>query len=118
MSSRTPSRFIAALVLSVFSTVAWADGRITQIDVSGPDDPNHPDVVQIVIEGGYAVAGCDGNYAAIRNDTKRQPMINFAMAAYANGQSVKIVLNPADKYYPAQNAPNGRCTIARISSNR
>jgi hypothetical protein len=114
MSSRIS--LIAGLLLFGLTSRAMADGRITQIDFSGPDDPTHPDVVQIVIEGGYSVAGCDRDFAAIRNDARRQHMINFAMAAYANGQSVKIVLNPNDKYYPAQNAPNGRCTIARISN--
>ena len=114
MSSRIT--LIAGLLLSALASRAAADGRITQIDFSGPDDPTHPDVVQIVIEGGYAVAGCDSQYAAIRNDTKRQAMISFAIAAYMNGQSVRIVLNPNDKYYPAPNTPNGRCAIARISN--
>jgi hypothetical protein len=43
--------FGCALFLSAFSALAWADGRITQIDFSGPDDQSHPDVVQITIEG-------------------------------------------------------------------
>ena|SRR5436190_10532540 len=113
-SSRT---FVAALSLCALSSFAHADGRITQIDFSGPDDPTHPNVVQITIEGGFSVAGCDSTYAAIRSDSSRQHMINFAIAAYVNGQPVRIVLNPNEKYYPSSNAPNGRCTIARISNH-
>jgi hypothetical protein len=114
--SKLPRTFISAVLLSAFSSLAYADGRILQIDFCGPDDPNHPDVVQISIEGGFSVAGCDSIYAAIRNDSRRQHMISFLLDSYANGRPVKVVLNPNDKYYPAANAANGRCTIARISN--
>ena len=114
--NRLSRTLFAGLVLSAFSSFAQADGRIIQIDFSGPDDPNHPDVVQIVLEGGYTVAGCDSTYAAIRSDSRRQHLISFVLEAYVSGRPVKVVLNPADKYYPASNAPNGRCTIARISN--
>ena len=114
--SRLSKTFAAGLLLSAFSTFARADGRIIQIDFSGPDDPVHPDVVQLTIEGGFNVAGCDSGYAAIRNDSKRQHLISFALAAYESGRSVTVVLNPSDKYFPSQNAPNGRCTISRISN--
>lgn len=106
----------AGILLAILPSLALADGRIVQIDCSGPDDPNHPDVVQIAIEGGFNVAGCDSTYAAIRNDARRQHLISFALAAYESGRPVKVVLNPSDKYFPSQNAPNGRCTIARISN--
>ncbi len=112
-ASRT---FIAALVLSAFAPLAQAEGRIIQIDFSGPDDPVHPNVVQLTIEGGYSVAGCDATYAAIRNDAQRQHMISFALASFESGRSVNVVLNPNDKYYPSANSPNGRCAIARISN--
>ena len=114
--SRLSKTFVAGLFLSAFSSFARADGRITQIDFSGPDDPNHPDVVQITIEGGYSVAGCDSTYAAIRSDSRRQHLISFALEAYLSGRPVRVVLNAADKYYPAPNAANGRCTISRISN--
>ncbi len=114
--NRLSRTFFAGLLLSAFSSFARADGRIIQIDFSGPDDPNHPEVVQITIEGGFSVTGCDSTYAAIRSDSRRQHLISFALEAYASGRPVKVVLNSADKYYPTPNAANGRCTISRISN--
>jgi len=114
--SQLSRTFVSALLLSAFSSLAQADGRITQIDFSGPDDPSHPDVVQISIEGGFNVAGCDSTYAAVRNDSRRLHMISFLLDSYINGRPIKVVLNPNDKYFPSSNAPNGRCTIARISN--
>jgi len=114
--SKLSRTFACALFLSAFSSLARADGRIIQIDFAGPDDPTHPDVVQITIEGGFNVAGCDSTYAAIRNDSRRQHMISFLLESYLAGRSIKVVLNPNDKYYPSANAANGRCTIARISN--
>jgi hypothetical protein len=117
MSRRSFSTYIAALLLSATASFAHADGRIIQVDFSGPDDPSHPNVLQITIEGGFSVAGCDSTYAAIRSDASRRHLIDFALASYASGQSVKVVLNPSDKYFPSPNAPNGRCAISRISNH-
>lgn len=116
MTNKTDKTLRLALVLSTLTSLAMADGRIVQMDFCGPDDPNHPDVVQIIIEGGFNVAGCDRDWAAIRVDGKRQHLIEFAKEAFATGRAVKVVLNPNDKYYPAGNAANGRCTISRISA--
>ena len=59
MMSKRSKTFVAGLHLSAWSTFARADGRIIQIDLSGPDDPVHPDAVQLTIQGGFNVAGCD-----------------------------------------------------------
>lgn len=107
---------LAVGLLAVFPALAFADGRITQIDFCGPDDPSHPNVVQVVTETPFSVAGCDSTYAAIRVDAAHQAMIDFVKEAYVSGRPVKIVLNPNEKYYPAANAPNGRCVIARVSN--
>lgn len=112
-----PSRAAsAALLLATFVPFAAADGRITQIDFCGPDDPNHPNVVQIVTETPFSVAGCDATFAAVRMDAAHQAMVEFVKEAYVSGRPIKIVLNPNDKYYPSANAPNGRCAIARVSN--
>lgn len=116
MDLGTSRTAIAVALMAVLPAVALADGRITQIDYCGPDDPNHPNVVQIVTESPFSVAGCDSTFAAIRVDAAHQAMIDFVKEAYVSGRPIKIVLNPNDKYYPSANAPNGRCAIARVSN--
>lgn len=106
---------IAFVALSGLAHGASADGRITQIDFCGPEDPNHPNVVQIATETPFTEAGCDSTYAAIRVDSAHQHMIDFVRDAYLNGRPLKFVLS-SQKYYPTANTPNGRCLIARVSS--
>lgn len=98
------------LISLLFSNLAIADGKITRIYFSGPDDGSHSNVVQIMIEGGFSTSGCNTQFAAIRKEG-REHLISFALAAYATGEPVKVVLNAGDKY-------NGdRCTIMRISGS-
>lgn len=105
------ARLIALSTATLLSmNTAFAAGRITQINVAGPDDPNHPNVVQLVIEGGVSGGTCDTTFSAIRNTADRKELIAYAFTAYASGQSVNIVLNTTDKYF------GSRCTISRISN--
>jgi len=85
-------------------------GIITGVNFSGPDDPHHPNIVQITIEGGFNNVDCDQTLAAIRNTDDRQHLISYALAAFVSKQPVVIVLNGVDKYFGT------RCTISRISS--
>jgi hypothetical protein len=87
-----------------------ASGKIIGINFSGPDDPNHVNIVQISIEGGFKYGSCDVVFAAIRNTEDRKHLISFALAAFASKEPVQVVLNGGDKYY------GERCTISRISS--
>lgn len=116
MNPRILRTLSTATLIAALASMAAADGRISQIDYCGPDDPNHPNVVQIVTETPFSVAGCDSTFAAIRVDAAHQAMIDFVKEAYVAGRPIKVVLNPNDKYYPAANAPNGRCVIARVSN--
>ena len=77
---------------------------------SGPDDPNHTDIVQLQIEGGLNTEGCDLTYTAIRVSEDRNHMISFAIAAYMSQTPVRLILNPSDKYFGT------RCTVARINN--
>lgn len=104
-------KIISLTLMMVLATAANAAGEITAIWFAGPDDPNHVDVVQIQISGGYSMVGCDSSYAAIRNDANRAHMISFALAAYVSKDPVAVVLNPSDKYF------SDRCTISRISTD-
>jgi len=106
------SKIVMGVLLSAFfCSYVQAEGKIVQIDFSGPDDPNHPNIVQLMIEGGFSSSGsCDPNYAAIRNTADRKHLISFALTAYASGQSVNVFLNPLDNYFGT------RCTVARISN--
>ena len=63
MNIGTRRTLVSAAVLGALASFAAADGRITQIDFCGPDDPNHPNVVQIVTETPFSVAGCDSTFA-------------------------------------------------------
>lgn len=88
-------------------------GKITQINFCGPDDPNHPNIVQISIEGGFTNwGGCDQWFAAIKNTTDRKDLIAFALTAYTSGQAVRVELNTSETYF------GGRCMIARIGANQ
>ncbi len=88
----------------------FADGKILKMWFAGPDDPNHPNIVQLQIEGGVGSEGCDLTYAAIRTGEERKHMISFAIAAYMSQTPVRLTLNPSDKYYGT------RCTVARINN--
>ncbi len=99
----------AVLVASVFAGNAVA-GKITYISVSGADDPAHPNVVQLIIEGGYAEAGCDNTIAAIRDSETY--LISMALIAQKTGDHLIAVLNSNDKYF------DNRCIISRLSIDR
>ncbi len=101
---------LVVVISSVFTSQVNADGKIIGINFSGPDDPNHINIVQFQIEGGFASAGCNVQFAAIRNTEDRQHLISFALAAFASKEPVVVVLNGGDKYFA------DRCTISRISS--
>lgn len=102
------------LGLIIVNSQAMSAGRVTHIWFSGPDDPNHTDVIQIAIEGGfsgeYNAGGCDSSLAAIRNSSERQHLISFLLTAYATKEKIGVALNPSDKYH------TNRCTISRIFS--
>lgn len=85
-------------------------GAITGVLVSGPADPDHPDVVQISLSGGYSEPGCDASLNAIRNTPQNRELIALAMLVYLSGNPVYITLDPTDTYYP------GRCAIVRIDA--
>jgi len=99
-----------AICLIVYSSGTFASGVITGINFSGPSDGSHQNVVQIQIEHGYNIEGCNQRFAAIRNTPEQQHMISFALAAYFAKEPVDIELLPSDKYH------SDRCTIYRISS--
>ena len=101
-----------ACVLFAFSATTYAanQGVITGIWVAGPDDPNHPNVVQISIAGGFSSGACHPTVAAVRSTADRKELIAFLLAAYTTNQSVTVVLNPSDVYF------DSRCTIARVSN--
>ncbi|WOI37706.1 hypothetical protein R1T43_01320 [Alteromonas sp. CI.11.F.A3] len=89
--------------------VTKADGLITSIVFSGPDDPSHQDIVQIQLEGGFSeFTNCNSSYSAIRNTETREAMISFALSAYLAKIPVAVKLNSNDKYF------SDRCTISRI----
>ena len=105
--------FLGKLILGgvlIMSSNSYAAGKITGIDFSGPDDPNHPNIVQIQIEGGYNTGSCNNRFAAIRDTADRKNMVAFALKAYLSKEPVNILLNKEDKYF------SNRCTISRISS--
>jgi hypothetical protein len=108
MNKYLSAGLLGGLLMATSYTYA---GKISSITFSGPDDPNHPNVVQITIEGGFNAGDCDQTFAAIRKDDDRNHIISFALAAYASKQSISVVLNESDKYFLS------RCTISRISSN-
>ena len=85
-----------------------ADGLITSIVFSGPDDPSHQNVVQIQLEGGFEFSNCNSSFSAIRNTEAREAMISFALSAYVAKIPVAVKLNSNDKYF------SDRCTISRI----
>ncbi len=101
---------ILTIVASLHSLNSQADGVIRSILFAGPDDNNHANVVQIQIEGGFNVEGCDLTYAAIRVDETRKHLISFALTAYVSKIPVSVQLNPNDVYF------GSRCTISRINS--
>ncbi len=104
-------KYVTALLILFFSASALSDGKITNIWMSGPDDPNHINIVQITIEGGFStVGGCSAQHAAVRIEG-REHLVSFILAAYKTEEPIKVVLNPADKYYA------DRCTISRVSSS-
>lgn len=107
------NRSIALMFMCMcFSAAANAanTGKLTAIMFSGPDDPNHANIVQIMIEGGFSNGACDPTLAAVRNTPDRKELIAFLLTAYATNQSVTIVLNPNDAYFGT------RCSIARVSN--
>jgi hypothetical protein len=88
-------------------SLAANQGRITSLTFAGGYDQNHPDVVQLTLEGGYAATGCDGSLAAIRKvDTH---LISAALTAYSIGATVSVSLDAGHTYFP------GRCTISSLS---
>ncbi len=95
--------------LTVISSSTFAAGKITGVNFSGPDDI-HPNIMQIQIEGGFDIPGCNATFAAIRDTDDRKHLISFALAAFASKEPVSIVLNKEDQYFL------DRCTIVRISS--
>jgi hypothetical protein len=94
----------------IITPSAFAAGKITGINFSGPDDPSHTNVIQMQIEGGFSSGSCDATFAAIRNTEDRKHLISFALTAFASKEPVTVVLNGSDKYFAE------RCTISRISS--
>jgi hypothetical protein len=104
--------FVKSIIISlmIIAPSAFAAGEITGLNFSGPDDPNHPNVIQIQIEGGFNSGSCDATFAAIRNTEDRKHLISFALTAFASKEPVTVVLNGSDKYF------SERCTISRISS--
>lgn len=52
--------------LMLCSSYAQAAVKITNLWFCGPDDQNHPNVVQMTIKGGFLSGSCDSSYAAIR----------------------------------------------------
>jgi hypothetical protein len=103
--------YIIVAGLMLVSPITFAAGLIKGVNFSGPDDPSHSNIVQIHIEGGYDIAGCDVRFAAIRNTEDRKHLISFALAAFVSKTPVVVSLNTSDKYYA------DRCTISRLSSD-
>jgi len=95
-------------ILSLLSLTYSSDnGRILSIISCGPNDPHHPNVVQLRVEGGFS-SGTEG-LAAIRITEQNKPVIAAAFLAYQNDWICTFVLDPSDIYYP------NRYAITRIS---
>jgi hypothetical protein len=105
---------LSLLGLLAISFNSVGTGRITSVGFSGPDDPNHANIIQFEIEGGfsteYNAQGCNVTFVAIRNTQDRQHLISYLLTAYTTKEKIGLVLNPSDKYY------DDRCTVARIFS--
>lgn len=104
--------FLICLTLFVVEAFATEYGTIKYLLTAGPNDPNHPNVVQLNFGAPVLnVAGCNQYFAAIRKDGKNDHLIILAMTAAAEKKQVIMELNPADVYY----TPDSRCTISRLS---
>jgi hypothetical protein len=81
-------------------------GRITGIHFAGQGYGDHPNVVQMTLEGGFSGGACNTTFAAIRAADRH--LIAFAITAYTTGASVNVVLNQSDLYH------SNRCVISYI----
>lgn len=98
------------LVLLSLNALALDEGKITNIGFSGGKSAwgqSHSDLVQIVIEGGYAVEGCHSSYAAIKKSDTH--LISAALAAYTSGLIVRVYLDASERYHDGS-----RCYISDL----
>lgn len=103
---------VGALVSSVSASAAV--GTITTLLFAGPNDPNHPNVVQFAITGGVngGVGPCNGQITAVRNTPENQHIISMLLTAYAMNQTIDILQDQSDFYF------GDRCTISRASMSK
>ena len=101
--------FILVISLPTLPNKSFGTGIITSITFSGPNDPNHQNVVQLTMQGGFNQGACDPSLAAIRNTPDRNDMISSILMAYAINQPISVTLNETDKYF------GQRFTIERIN---
>lgn len=90
--------------------VAAADiGTIEKISMAGPNDPNHPNVVQLKFtEPVITVPGCSTTYTAIRVQADTEHLISLAMSAAMTSTPVEVRIDGNDKY------TTDRCAIYTI----
>lgn len=101
------------LTLLLFSQAeATETGLIKTLTMSGINDPNHKNVVQIDFGAEIMnTPGCNKQFAAIRSNPENNHLISLALAASVAGKAIIIELNSSDIYFTNGN----RCTISRLS---
>ncbi|HMU66880.1 MAG TPA: hypothetical protein PKE57_07035 [Cellvibrionaceae bacterium] len=91
---------------------ATETGLIKTLTMSGINDPNHKNVVQIDFGAEIMnTPGCNKQFAAIRSGPENNHLISLALAASMAGKPITIELNSSDIYFSSGN----RCTISRLA---
>ena len=107
---KAPVLLLSMLVSS--QALSAETGAIADLIMSGPEDPNHPNMIQIDFgEDLMTTSGCNQRYAGIRKNNHNSHLTSLAIAALMSNQAVYIELNPDDVYLES----DSRCVIDRIS---
>ncbi len=103
--------FVLVLFLIHFTlSPVWANtGRITVVDFAGATEANHPDVVQIQIEGGFTTAGCSSIFAAVRKEDAH--LVSFVIASYVARLPILVGLSIGPGYFGSTASGDKRCVI-------
>ena len=107
---KAPVLLLSMLISS--QALSAETGAIADLIMSGPDDPNHPNMIQIDFgDDLMTTSGCNQRYAGIRKNNYNSHLTSLAIAALMSNQAVYIELNPDDVYLES----DSRCVIDRIS---
>jgi len=101
--------FVLFVIHLIVAPVFAKTGRITIIDFAGATEGNHPDVVQLQIEGGFTTAGCSTTFAAIRKEDVH--LVSFVITAFATERPISVGLSTGPGYFGSTAAGNKRCVI-------